>query len=263
MLPPPSSLPALLETAKAAALEAGSAILEIYESQEFGVVSKADQSPLTRADQAAHAVIARHLATTGLPLLSEEGAQIPYPERASWAWYWLVDPLDGTKEFIKKNGEFTVNLALMHQCQPVAGVIYAPCLGSLYWGSRQTGVYKELAGTVTPLQALPAKRHLPTLRQQTGVRIIASRTHLTPETEAFIGQFPEAQRTSMGSSLKFMLLAEQKASLYPRFAPTMEWDTAAAHALLNALNQGIYHPHLAAELTYNKPDLLNPSFIAL
>ncbi|RNI28466.1 3'(2'),5'-bisphosphate nucleotidase [Rufibacter immobilis] len=252
----------LLSLARTAALEAGAAILEVYHSPNFGVQLKEDDSPLTRADQAAHAIISRHLAATGLPVLSEEGTHLNYEARSVWTWYWLVDPLDGTKEFIKRNGEFTVNIALMHQNQPVAGVVFAPCLETLYWGAGETGVFKEERGESTPLIPLPQKQNLQELGKRPHLKIIASRTHLSPETKTFIEQFSQAQLVSMGSSLKFMLLAEGKADLYPRFAPTMEWDTAAAHALLNALGYGIYQTDLSAELHYNKPSLLNPSFLA-
>ncbi|TPE46270.1 3'(2'),5'-bisphosphate nucleotidase CysQ [Pontibacter mangrovi] len=254
---------ALLQSAKAAALEAGAAILQIYESGQVEATLKADDSPLTKADRAAHAIITRHLSETGLPILSEEGKQQPYEQRNKWDWYWLVDPLDGTKEFLKRNGEFTVNIALMQGQKPVGGVIYAPVLRSLYVGSTQTGVTKETNGAVAHLSPLPTPHTLSSLEQKPHFSVVASRTHLSPETADFIKRFPGADTLSMGSSLKFMLLAEGKADLYPRFAPTMEWDTAAAHAILNALNRGIFQEDLKKELTYNKPDLLNPSFIAL
>lgn len=252
----------LLQTAKAAALEAGEAILKVYTSGDAQVEMKADDSPLTKADRAAHEIIARHLAQTGLPILSEEGKQTAFEQREKWPWYWLVDPLDGTKEFLKRNGEFTVNIALMHLNIPVGGVIYAPVLGALYVGSSAKGVYKETQGQQTLLKPKLKRQQLKELLQQPQVHIIASRTHLSPETAAFISQFPNSQTISMGSSLKFMLLAEGKADIYPRFAPTMEWDTAAAHAILLALNRGIYQQNLQDELAYNKPNLLNPSFTA-
>ncbi|WP_207431527.1 3'(2'),5'-bisphosphate nucleotidase CysQ [Sabulibacter ruber] len=256
------SVAQLLETARSAALEAGRAILEVYKTQDFGVELKADSSPLTRADQTAHAIISKHLETTGLPILSEEGTHLEYSARAAWDWYWLVDPLDGTKEFIKRNGEFTVNIALMRATKPVAGVIYAPVLGTLYWGSPTTGVFKEETGASTQLQPKAEKQSLEQLRTGASIRILASRTHRTSETDAYIQQFRDAELISMGSSLKFMLLAERKADLYPRFSTTMEWDTAAAHAILNALNYGVYQTDLSAELTYNKPNLQNPSFLS-
>lgn len=256
------SITDLLQIARAAALEAGAAIMQVYTSGAFDVSTKSDDSPLTKADRAAHEVISRDLAISGLPILSEEGQHHPYELRQQWEWYWLVDPLDGTKEFLKRNGEFTVNIALMHQSKPVAGLIYAPVPGSLYFGSAATGVYKEENGVKTHLVPLPGRYTLEDLLQKPDLTIVASRTHLSPQTEEFIRRFAGASTSSMGSSLKFMLLAEGKADLYPRFAPTMEWDTAAAHALLNALNRGIYQEDLQQELTYNKENLHNPDFIA-
>ncbi|ALJ00110.1 3'(2'),5'-bisphosphate nucleotidase CysQ [Rufibacter tibetensis] len=262
MIAPELHIEELIQIAKVAALEAGKAILEIYNSADFKVEYKEDDSPLTVADKAAHEVISHHLQSTGLPILSEEGAHLSYAKRTSWPWYWLVDPLDGTKEFIKRNGEFTVNIALMQNTKPVGGVVFAPCLDTLYAGSLVTGVYKVEKRNKSEITPLPEKRTLENLVELPSIKIIASRTHSTPETEAFIKQFKNVELVSMGSSLKFMLLAEQKADLYPRFAPTMEWDSAAAHALLNALNQAIFLPDLSGELRYNKPSLLNPSFLA-
>ncbi|OKL40429.1 3'(2'),5'-bisphosphate nucleotidase CysQ [Pontibacter flavimaris] len=256
------SITDLLQVARTAALEAGSAIMQVYTSGSIDVSIKADDSPLTQADRAAHTIISNYLTETGLPILSEEGAQTTFEERQQWPWYWLVDPLDGTKEFLKRNGEFTVNIALMHQNKPVAGIVYAPVLGDLYFGSVATGVFKEVGGEKTPLMPLPKRRTWQELQQLSKLTIIASRTHQSPETAEFIQRFPDASISSMGSSLKFMLLAEGKADLYPRFAPTMEWDTAAAHAILNALNREIYQQNLQHELDYNKPSLLNPNFIA-
>ncbi|ARS35487.1 3'(2'),5'-bisphosphate nucleotidase CysQ [Pontibacter actiniarum] len=256
------NVPALLEQAKRAACEAGQAILDIYNAPGLDVTLKADASPLTKADLAAHTVITRYLSATGLPILSEEGAQTRYEERRQWPWFWLVDPLDGTKEFIKRNGEFTVNIALMQQGKPVAGVIYVPCTDTLYYGSRETGAGKVTAGQQEQLPPLPQKTTFAAVSQQQGLSIVASRTHLSPETETFIGQFQAPSIVSMGSSLKFMLLAEGKANLYPRFAPTMEWDTAAAHAILNTVERGIYQTDLTTDLVYNKPDLHNPSFVS-
>ncbi|MFD2247967.1 3'(2'),5'-bisphosphate nucleotidase CysQ [Pontibacter ruber] len=257
-----SSITKLLETARLAALKAGEAILEIYRTGDVEVALKPDDSPLTRADRSAHTIISNLLEPTGLPILSEEGLHSPYQERAQWEWYWLLDPLDGTKEFINRNGDFTVNIALMYKTTPVAGVVYAPTLGTLYFGSKKTGVYKEQAGKRTQLEPLPERTSFDALQQKSGIKIIASRSHMTEETEQFIARFSNVQLVSMGSSLKFMLLAEGKADLYPRFAPTMEWDTAAAHAILRAVNRSIYQADLETELIYNKPQLLNPSFVA-
>ena len=259
----PATLETLLRTARQAALEAGAAIQAIYACGEIEVILKPDDSPLTRADKAAHDIISRRLAATGLPVLSEEGVHTSYAVRAAWPWYWLVDPLDGTKEFLKRNGEFTVNIALMQRNRPVAGVVFAPCLNTLYYGSKQTGIYKEEGEKRTQLAPLPHSVSLEALLQKADVTVVASRSHRTPETERFINQFRNVRLLSMGSSLKLMLLAEGKADIYPRFAPTMEWDTAASHAILKALNRGIYLPDLKTELIYNKPELLNPFFVAL
>ena len=252
----------LLEVAKRVALEAGKAILEVYDSGDFGVEMKSDKSPLTLADKAAHAIIASQLEETGLPLLSEEGRNINYEERKSWNYYWLIDPLDGTKEFIKRTGEFTVNIALMHAHIPVAGVIYAPCIDILYYGSKETGVYKIERGKEVQLSFIPKKRTIEELQQKEQITIVASKSHMNEETSDFINQFRNANLSSMGSSLKLMLVAEGVADIYPRLAPTMEWDIAAGHALLRSLNMGVYQTDLQTELLYNKENLLNPSFIA-
>lgn len=256
------SIPNLLQVAKQAALQAGKAIMEVYTSEDFGVEIKKDNSPLTLADRAAHGIIVTALAETGLPLLSEEGSDIPYEERKNWDWFWLVDPLDGTKEFIKRNGEFTVNIALMNKAIPVAGVICAPSLNVLYFGSIETGAYKIENEKQEQLPFLREKISFPQLQQKQQITIVASKSHLNEETKAFIDQFRNTDLFSMGSSLKLMLLAEGNADIYPRLAPTMEWDTAAGHAILRSLNRNVYQTDLQDELLYNKENLLNPSFIA-
>lgn len=253
----------LLELAKKAALEAGEAILEIYTSGDFGVEMKSDQSPLTLADKAAHAIIVTHLQQTGLPLLSEEGINIPYGQRKNWEYFWLIDPLDGTKEFIKKTGEFTVNIALVHYNIPIAGVIYAPYMDVLYYGSKEGGVYKVATEKQLQLPFISEKNTIEALRQKETITVVASKSHMNEETNTFINQFKNANFSSMGSSLKLMLLAEGAADIYPRLAPTMEWDTAAGDAILRSLNRGVYQQDLQTKLLYNKENLLNPSFIAL
>ncbi|MEO8568957.1 MAG: 3'(2'),5'-bisphosphate nucleotidase CysQ [Ginsengibacter sp.] len=253
----------LIQVARRASLQAGEAILKVYNSGDFGVEMKSDNSPLTLADKAAHEIIVSHLEATGLPLLSEEGKNISYEERKEWEYFWLVDPLDGTKEFVKKTGEFTVNIALMHFNIPVAGVIYAPSIDVLYYGSKETGVYKIDKGNQMQLPFVSEKRTLEQLRQKEKITIVASKSHMNEETKTFIDQFVSPQLSSMGSSLKLMLLAEGVADIYPRLAPTMEWDTAAGDALLRSLNFGVYQTDLKTELVYNKENLLNPSFIAL
>ncbi|AEL28775.1 3'(2'),5'-bisphosphate nucleotidase CysQ [Cyclobacterium marinum] len=239
-----------LEAAKAA----GQEILKIYNSADLGVEFKADDSPLTKADLAAHQIISDFLSETNLPILSEEGKSIGYSERKNWEYFWMVDPLDGTKEFVKRNGEFTVNIALIHKGAPVIGVVYAPVLDWLFWGNSE-GAWK-VEGANPVVVDLQKKTEEPI---QT---IVASRSHLSSETQEIIDQYPQADVVSMGSSLKFMLLAEGKAQLYPRFAPTMEWDTAAAHGVLKALGYEIKKIDIDEPLSYNKENLLNPWFIA-
>ena len=253
----------LLETAKTAALQAGKAILKVYASEDFGVEIKSDQSPLTLADKAAHEIIKKHLEQTGLPVLSEEGMSVSYEERKAWEYFWLVDPLGGTKEFIKRTGEFTVNIALVHAGVPVAGVIYAPILNTLYYGSQETGVYKIEKDITEPLSYIGEKKTIDELQKKEQITVVASKSHMNDETSAFINQFNKVNLLSVGSSLKLMLLAEGAADIYPRLAPTMEWDIAAGHALLRSLNFGVYQTDLKTELLYNKEELLNPPFIAL
>ncbi|MFC3880959.1 3'(2'),5'-bisphosphate nucleotidase CysQ [Algoriphagus namhaensis] len=247
------NLKELTSLAKKASIEAGKAILEIYETADFGVQTKGDNSPLTKADQAAHQVILGFLNETGLPILSEEGKDIEFRERKNWEYFWMVDPLDGTKEFIKKNGEFTVNIALIHDGNPIMGVVYAPVLDWLYWGNHEEGAWKKEQNN-DPIQLLN--------QLESNVKtIVASRSHLSPETQEFIDQYPQAEVISMGSSLKFLLVAEGKAQVYPRFAPTMEWDTAAAHGVVLACGGEILKWPENTPLCYNKENLLNPWFI--
>ena len=243
----------LTTLAKEASLEAGEAILAVYHKEDIGLELKEDQSPLTLADKAAHEVIMRYLSGTGLPVLSEEGKTIPYAERKNWEYFWMVDPLDGTKEFVKRNGEFTVNIALIYRDTPVIGVVYAPVLGWLYWGNELEGSWKQETGKGSIQLRVPADKSIRA--------IVASRSHLSPETQEFIDRYPSAEVISMGSSLKFMLVAENKAQLYPRFAPTMEWDTAAAHGVLKAMNVQVNRWPEQNPLLYNKENLLNPHFV--
>ncbi|WP_209329368.1 3'(2'),5'-bisphosphate nucleotidase CysQ [Lunatimonas salinarum] len=243
----------LTEVAKGAACAAGKKILEIYEAADVEVAYKKDDSPLTKADQAAHHVIMEFLLETGIPVLSEEGKDIPYTERSQWDYFWMVDPLDGTKEFIRKNGEFTVNIALIHTGQPILGVVYAPVLDWLYWGNGEEGAWKQVGNGVAERLILPSGRRVDT--------IVASRSHLTEETQAFLDKFPGVEVVSMGSSLKFLLVAENKAQVYPRFAPTMEWDTAAAHGVLKAMGAEVLLAGGTEPLRYNKEVLLNPYFV--
>lgn len=243
----------LSQIAQSTALQAGKAILSVYHSFDQGVEYKKDDSPLTKADLAAHEVIVNGLQETGIPILSEEGAEIPYEIRKNWDYYWLVDPLDGTKEFIKKNGEVTVNIALIHRQKTILGVVYAPVLDLLYWGNAKEGAWKR-EGTQAPVR-------LQNSAEQEINTIVASRSHLSEETQKFIDQYPGAKTISMGSSLKFMLVVENKAQLYPRFAPTMEWDTAAAQAIVEAAGrQVLTYPDLKP-MRYNREEMRNGWFL--
>lgn len=252
-----------------AAVAAGREILAVYNSG-FGVETKEDHSPLTEADKAAHRVIASVLEPTGLPLLSEEGRSISYDERKKWNAFWLVDPLDGTKEFIRRNGEFTVNIALIEGEHPCMGIVYMPVQDILY-AAEGTSFYKLTEAsmrTINSLDELKSFRLFPEkkMQEKEEMRVVASRSHLSAETEAFIEslkhEYPAIQFVSAGSALKFCLLAEGRADVYPRFAPTMEWDTAAGHALLRAVGKNIFVVPQGREMTYNKPDLVNDWFIA-
>lgn len=254
-----------------AALEAGEKILSIYNdpASDFQIEKKADNSPLTIADREAHDAIARYLVDTPFPLLSEEGKHLPYAERRGWDTLWIVDPLDGTKEFIKRNGEFTVNIALVHNSVPVMGVIYLPVKKVLYFGAEGLGAYRLVDVTARgelSLDELMSKAvRLPESEERDKFVIVASRSHLTPETEAYIEEMKrshaEVELISSGSSIKICQVAEGKANVYPRFAPTMEWDTAAGHAIARAAGKEIYQAEKDEPLLYNKEDLLNPWFI--
>lgn len=246
----------LLSIAKKASLEAGQRILEIYNSDDFAVELKGDNSPLTKADKAAHEVIMSFLEQKEIPVLSEEGRDIPYAERGQWQYLWVVDPLDGTKEFIKQNGEFTVNIALVRNGRPILGVVYAPVLDKLFVGAEGLGVTLTIGDSSSSL----VKGEGLDLTKE-GLRVVASRSHLNDDTQRFLDQLVAPEIVSMGSSLKFMMLAEGLADVYPRFAPTMEWDTAAAHAILVELG-GEVVDQKGNSLYYNKQDLLNPYFRA-
>ena len=292
----------VLKIAMDAALRVGDAILQIY-ARDFEVEFKADESPLTEADKAAHCIICDALEDTGVPILSEESKAVPYDERKDWQKYWLVDPLDGTKEFIKKNGEFTVNIALIDSGRPVMGVVFAPVLRTVYCGMLdvESGMSEAWKATdcsgksvdeiVESSVPLPTS-HIP----HSTIKVVASRSHCNDETRKFIQslekEFGEAELVSSGSSLKLCLVAEGSADIYPRIAPTMEWDTAAAQAVVEAAGGRVVkydsavpaasyvcgksdverktdqevHPtsHILRPkgvLSYNKADLLNPYFV--
>lgn len=243
----------------ALAKQAGEAIMQVY-TQDFEVEFKADHSPLTLADQQAHAVIEAGLTALNkqwgfdLPILSEEGKEISYKERQHWTAFWLVDPLDGTKEFVKKNDEFTVNIALIDQGVPVLGVVYAPAIDVTYAAKQGEGAFKN-------------NQPLPLPQQRATYRIVASRSHLSTETERFIEDIQTdlpKEVISIGSSLKICLVAEGAADIYPRLGPTMEWDTAAAHAVVLAAGKQLqkYSFEMGYEAhCYNKENLLNGWFV--
>ncbi len=255
----------LLNIAINASIEAGQAILDIYNT-EFEVAYKQDQSPLTLADQQAHDIIEGHLKETAIPILSEEGRDISFSERKQWDKLWIVDPLDGTKEFVNRNDEFTVNIALIEKGKPILGVIYAPVLDILYYGYSD-GAFRLLKASQTVTANHENAKKLPIDNDSNYYSIVASRSHQNQETQDFIKELeqdnPNTRIISKGSSLKLCMIAEGVADIYPRFAPTMEWDIAAGHAIVKASGGSV---QLASdppkELCYNKVDLLNPWFVA-
>ncbi|HCY42712.1 MAG TPA: 3'(2'),5'-bisphosphate nucleotidase [Prolixibacteraceae bacterium] len=259
----------LINKAINAALLAGEKIKEIYASNDFEIVEKDDFSPLTKADREAHQKIVNILESTKIPVLSEEGIHLDFAERSLWKSFWLVDPLDGTKEFISRNGEFTVNIALIRENRPIAGVIFIPVSGELYLGIVDEGAWKisnpELDITFKEISEKGTK--LPIAKSSAGYIVAASRSHLNAETLAFIEDLkrdhPELEIIRKGSSLKMCMVAEGTASIYPKLGTTMEWDTAAGHAILKASGKNIFNTDLMSELTYNKENLQNPHFIAV
>ncbi|MDN5862992.1 MAG: 3'(2'),5'-bisphosphate nucleotidase CysQ [Salinisphaera sp.] len=239
----------------AIAEEAGRAIQRVYHGADFEVQRKDDDSPLTAADLAAHRVIVERLRALAadIPLLSEEGSEIPFATRAQWRRYWLIDPLDGTREFIKRNGQFTVNIALIEDGAPVLGVVHAPELDKTWSAIPADGAWLcdehgERALHTTPTTDRP--------------RVLVSSSHRTPEVDALLARMPDYEPVAMGSSLKFCLIAQGQADFYPRLGPTSEWDTAAAHAVLAAAGGRVIALN-GEDLRYNQKDsLLNPHFLA-
>lgn len=259
----------LIDIAIKAALLAGEKIMEVYASGDFGTEHKEDFTPITIADRQAHQTIATILQDTRLPLLSEEGIHLPYDERKHWTSFWLVDPLDGTKEFIKRNGEFTVNIALIENSSPVAGIIYAPVTQELHVGIVGSGAWKmKNPKTNCTFQQMTDKGiSLPEVHEAHPFTVAISRSHLDQPTTTYLEALkklhPEMQMKRIGSSLKFCLIAEGAADCYPRFGPIMEWDTAAGHALVKAVGKNVYLMDQTTEIIYNKENLKNPSFIVL
>ncbi|MEM9281887.1 MAG: 3'(2'),5'-bisphosphate nucleotidase CysQ [Verrucomicrobiota bacterium] len=251
-----------IEDIKEIAFRAGEEILEVY-GTEFSVDVKADDSPLTEADRRSNAVIVEALTRLypEIPVVSEETKTVDYAERASWEYLWMVDPLDGTKEFVKRNGEFTVNIALIRRGAPILGVVYQPVGEVIYWSSAGEGAWK-LTGASGEPERLEGGEHYSGLAT---VRVVASRSHLTEAVEDFVedlkAQGKSVEFLSAGSSLKLCLVAEGSADVYPRLGPTMEWDTAAAHSVALEAGRQVIEHETTEPLRYNKENLLNPYFL--
>ena len=259
-----------IDIALRAAIKAGEEIKAIYvdPNSDFSIEKKADNSPITIADKKSHAIINQMLITTNIPVLSEEGRDIPYNERKNWDFMWMVDPLDGTKEFIKRNDEFTVNIALLEHRNPVAGVIYVPISKTLYAGAITWGAFRLNDADIETTMHSMEKYGTP-LPQQNGNQfytIAGSRSHMNWKTIRHIKKLKKQHHkvdvVKRGSSLKICMVAEGSVDEYPRFGPTMEWDTAAGHAIVNATGKKMWHADFSGELEYNKESLLNPHFIA-
>lgn len=242
------------------AKKAGDEIMRIYQ-QDFEVDYKADNSPLTKADIKSNDIIVESLRDLypGIPILSEENKEVPYNIRKNWEYFWLIDPLDGTKEFVKKNGEFTVNIALIYKNRPVLGVIYAPVLDLLYYAQKNQGAYKQDKNKKP--QRLPIYNHF----DNHTLKVIVSKSHYNQETKEFVnnlkGQYEKIEFINIGSSLKLCLIAEGKADIYPRLAPTMEWDIAAGQTIAEESKGRITKYKTEESIRYNKQNLLNPYFI--
>lgn len=259
-----------LDIAIKAAVEAGKEILKIYE-KDFKVTEKNDRSPLTEADLASSNVINSFLIDTEIPIIGEEIKNMPYSERRNWDTCWIVDPLDGTKEFIKRNGEFTVNIALAKKGVPLLGVIYVPVTRELYYGdvSKNQAFKARLNDKHELIVAIfnNSNSIKPTPKNEDLLRVVGSRSHMNDDTLNFIDEqkrnYKNIDIVSKGSSLKFCLVAEGKADIYPRFAPTMEWDTAAGHAICKAVGLSVISKGTNKELLYNKENLLNSYFVVM
>ncbi|HWS01471.1 MAG TPA: 3'(2'),5'-bisphosphate nucleotidase CysQ [Prolixibacteraceae bacterium] len=252
----------LMEIALHAAVKAGVSILDVYYGSDFGLGFKSDHSPITIADKRAHKIISDCLSVTDIPVLSEEGKSIAFAERENWEIFWLVDPLDGTKEFVKRNDEFTVNIALIKGNSPIGGVVYVPVTRTVYWADGQ----ESFKATVDDKkEVLSSIQRLPLTLTRKNFVIAGSRTHMSPETETYIQSVDTKGKTiemrSQGSSLKICMVAEGQADIYPRLGPTMEWDTAAGHAVVKYAGKNIYQVENNEPLIYNKQNLLNPWFI--
>ena len=256
----------LLIKAINASIKGGHAIMDVYDS-DFSVEHKNDKSPLTLADKNCNEVIEQHLLLTEIPFLSEEGEEITYSERKNWEYSWLVDPLDGTKEFVKRNGEFTVNIALIHNGNPIIGVIYVPVKEELYFAMQGLGSYKVSVNSVIENieTIISLAESLPIDYKRANYVIVGSRSHPSVETEVFLDEMKkkhgDVKVLAVGSSLKFCMVAEGKADAYPRYAPTMEWDTGAGHAIAKYAGFSVKQYNSIEDVIYNKENLINPWFL--
>ena len=256
-----------LKIAINAALEAAKEILKIYNSDDFEIQLKSDNSPLTKADLISHHIIESYLKVTNIPILSEEGKDISYNERKNWNQLWIIDPIDGTREFIKRNGEFTINIALIENQIPILGVVYAPVLNELYFSSSELGSFKVFVdlNDYDVITLIKKAIILPIERDDKTYTIVASRSHLSKETLDFIEEIKQDKKDvhliSKGSSLKLCLVAEGSADCYPRFAPTMEWDTAAGQAICEYAGFTVIDWETKQNIIYNRPKLLNNWFV--
>ena len=258
----------LFETALSAILEANAEIMKIYDQNQLDVTYKSDESPVTRADIKSSELICKHLEKTGLPIICEETKIEDYSIRKSWEYFWLVDPLDGTKEFISRNGEFTVNIALIHLKKTVLGLLSIPAKGLLYWGDGQNGAFKIKIQDIDQIDynyLCQKAIILPVLKKQDSIRVMVSRSHLDNETLLYIQKLKTKHKNveciSAGSSLKFCYIAEGEAEFYLRFSPTMEWDTAAGHAIIAASGANMVRLPSKSAFYYNKKSLKNGGFI--
>lgn len=257
-----------LEIAIDAALKAGKEIMKIYIDEDFQIQAKGDQSPLTIADSRANDIILDNLLKTGIPIISEENKLLPFGVREKWNLCWIVDPLDGTKEFIKKNGEFTVNIALIEKGEPQLGVIFVPASQMLYYASvKERSSYKVKINEKDSLERLfrRSEKIFPGKIEET-IRVVGSRSHMNEETLNFIEDLKKNHKgkieiVSKGSSLKFCLIAEGEADVYPRFGPTMEWDTAAGQAICEAVGLNVIDSETGKKMKYNRKNLLNNYFL--
>ncbi len=261
----------LLLAAVNASIRAGALIMEVYNSDDFQVNLKSDKTPLTLADRLAHDSIKNDLSKTFIPVLSEEGRNIVYEERKGWEYFWIVDPLDGTKEFIKRNGEFTVNIALIQNKYPILGVVYVPVTGELYFSLALEGAYKvsnlvaKKETRLTYNELISTAKKLPFDSDRKNVIIVESRSHTSNETLEYIERlkqkFGDIESISRGSSLKMCMIAEGNADIYPRLSLSSEWDTAAGQAIVEGAGYLVYTYETKERMAYNKEELLNPWFI--